>query len=701
VSTSFAVAKFTDSEISKVDDYNFSALEIETAINALFDNGFGDVVNDMIVSGFAVTQSTTASMDVNVGTGLAYSRVALSFLSNAAAIGLTVAAASSVSNRIDIVEIAFNAADFNEEERAFINASTSTVAYDSVNTRTLLGITAQIKTGIPGSGVAPTVDSGYVKIAEILVPFGSTSIIAANIFNVTATYDGCANSAWTSGTTATFYLGSQTQNKLAFLTHQGSKITSSNTVHGIMQGSGNGFDADTIDGFHCNQTLLTTASPYFAGLGIGAAADTTGTYVLKVAGASYFSGAITGASILTLTGAATLNSTLSVASYSTLTGCVGIGGAYNTSYALYVTGASYHTGAITGASILTLTGAATLNSTLSVASYSTLTGCVGIGGAYNTSYALYVTGASYHTGAITGASILTLTGAATLNSTLSVASYSTLTGCVGIGGAYNTSYALYVTGASYHTGAITGASILTLTGAATLNSTLSVASYSTLTGCVGIGGAYNTSYALYVTGTVYATGGVITASATLSSSTSHSFGFLSAAFAGYFTGGVITDVLYASGRIYSMTGLAVVGAGTQSIFANTMSTAASYTLFVYGTSCLAGACTIGGVCTAVSFTTSSDSRLKKNIREIDYGLKDVMKVSMHRYEWDKEDALRKTDIGVIAQEIKEVIPESVLLAADKYYTVEYDKLVPVLWTAVRELKAELDELKVAAYPNIE
>ena len=539
MSTSFAVAKFTDSEISKVDDYNFSALEIETAINALFDNGFGDVVNDMIVSGFAVTQSTTASMDVNVGTGLAYSRVALSFLSNAAAIGLTVAAASSVSNRIDIVEIAFNAADFNEEERAFINASTSTVAYDSVNTRTLLGITAQIKTGIPGSGVAPTVDSGYVKIAEILVPFGSTSIIAANIFNVTATYDGCANSAWTSGTTATFYLGSQTQNKLAFLTHQGSKITSSNTVHGIMQGSGNGFDADTIDGFHCNQTLLTTASPYFAGLGIGAAADTTGTYVLKVAGASYFSGAIT------------------------------------------------------------------------------------------------------------------------------------------------------------------GASILTLTGAATLNSTLSVASYSTLTGCVGIGGAYNTSYALYVTGTVYATGGVITASATLSSSTSHSFGFLSAAFAGYFTGGVITDVLYASGRIYSMTGLAVVGAGTQSIFANTMSTAASYTLFVYGTSCLAGACTIGGVCTAVSFTTSSDSRLKKNIREIDYGLKDVMKVSMHRYEWDKEDALRKTDIGVIAQEIKEVIPESVLLAADKYYTVEYDKLVPVLWTAVRELKAELDELKVAAYPNIE
>lgn len=32
--------------------------------------------------------------------------------------------------------------------------------------------------------------------------------------------------------------------------HAGANITSSNTVHGIKQGSGNGFDADTLDGKH-------------------------------------------------------------------------------------------------------------------------------------------------------------------------------------------------------------------------------------------------------------------------------------------------------------------------------------------------------------------------------------------------------------------------------------------------------------------
>lgn len=42
--------------------------------------------------------------------------------------------------------------------------------------------------------------------------------------------------------------------------HAGANITSSNTVHGIKQGSGNGFDADTLDGKHWVQRLNTTTT---------------------------------------------------------------------------------------------------------------------------------------------------------------------------------------------------------------------------------------------------------------------------------------------------------------------------------------------------------------------------------------------------------------------------------------------------------
>jgi len=88
----------------------------------------------------------------------------------------------------------------------------------------------------------------------------------------------------------------------------------------------------------------------------------------------------------------------------------------------------------------------------------------------------------------------------------------------------------------------------------------------------------------------------------------------------------------------------------------------------------------------------SDARVKDNVETIENALDKVTKLRGVSYTRnDVED--KTTKIGVIAQEVLEVLPEVVQQDDEGKYSVAYGNMVGLLIEAIKELKAEVDELK--------
>lgn len=96
------------------------------------------------------------------------------------------------------------------------------------------------------------------------------------------------------------------------------------------------------------------------------------------------------------------------------------------------------------------------------------------------------------------------------------------------------------------------------------------------------------------------------------------------------------------------------------------------------------------VVTATQFSASSDERLKKDIKTITNALTKVETLRGVSYLRDG-----RPEIGVIAQEVERVVPEVVHVDETEYgyKSVAYDNLVGLLIEAVKELSAEVKELK--------
>ncbi len=99
--------------------------------------------------------------------------------------------------------------------------------------------------------------------------------------------------------------------------------------------------------------------------------------------------------------------------------------------------------------------------------------------------------------------------------------------------------------------------------------------------------------------------------------------------------------------------------------------------------------------TADEYKTHSDVRLKKNILPLTDALSRVTQLRGVNYQWrDTDKDQGKIQMGLIAQEVEEVFPEVVSTDEDGFKSVAYSKLVAALIEAVKELKAENDDLKL-------
>ena len=97
---------------------------------------------------------------------------------------------------------------------------------------------------------------------------------------------------------------------------------------------------------------------------------------------------------------------------------------------------------------------------------------------------------------------------------------------------------------------------------------------------------------------------------------------------------------------------------------------------------------VAGNVTAIDFNSTSDIRKKENITDLTNALDVVGQLRGVSFNWVEEQT---PSIGVIAQELQEVLPE--LVHGDDTLTVNYNGIIGVLIEAVKELKAEVAELK--------
>jgi len=97
-----------------------------------------------------------------------------------------------------------------------------------------------------------------------------------------------------------------------------------------------------------------------------------------------------------------------------------------------------------------------------------------------------------------------------------------------------------------------------------------------------------------------------------------------------------------------------------------------------------------GTLNATTFNSLSDIRAKENIETLTNSLNKV--IALRGVSFTLKESGDES-IGVIAQEVEEIVPEVVNTGSDDYKSVSYGNLVGLLIEAVKEQQYQIDELR--------
>jgi hypothetical protein len=108
---------------------------------------------------------------------------------------------------------------------------------------------------------------------------------------------------------------------------------------------------------------------------------------------------------------------------------------------------------------------------------------------------------------------------------------------------------------------------------------------------------------------------------------------------------------------------------------------------------------VNGTAYATGGWQPSDLRLKADLRGIDDALGKVLRLNGVSFRWRTEDHPDRglpegRHYGLVAQEVETVLPEVVGKGPGDEKALAYSELIPVLVEAVKELKAESDDLRI-------
>lgn len=156
---------------------------------------------------------------------------------------------------------------------------------------------------------------------------------------------------------------------------------------------------------------------------------------------------------------------------------------------------------------------------------------------------------------------------------------------------------------------------------------------------------------------------------------------------GFFTSTTASTSKTTGGVVLSG-GLGVAGA----IFSNTLSVTsmantATTSAVCYNTS--TGLFTYDGT---IGTCTVSDERLKNVGPRIDHAIDRLLKIDGVNYTWKDKAYGTGPQLGVVAQTVEKVFPELVQTGSDGYKSVDYQRLTAPIIEALRELKADNDNL---------